>query len=358
MNRWIGPGVCIASVLLASGCQKAEEAPVTYPAQPSSGERKIFPPRAGGPPLRLEGDDAKETSAEVEGKPSGFASGGGSTTVNPAMHTAGFGGPGRRVARSYEVAGHKVEIQGVCSYTQTDVDCWNIDGADHPELERTIREAIKEQKDYLPANVGIAPDFPNRKSRIVVFRLTNPASSSEQSDRVSLTLDANSARTPHFNLLRSMQRVGSSYSQDVAQLALGRKDETQTSLRFIQVGPEKQDALIECKLHATARLGNAKYQLMSMMSSTPRNNNGLAVSKEPVWTLKLRGFGPAENFVVSQFELLDAKGKRIPAIKAVVSSRDSMELIISVDPKKVSKLKFSGTLKRTIEIAGIPLDPR
>jgi hypothetical protein len=286
--------------------------------------------------------------------------------------------------RVYEGNGVKLEGLGVCSIAADAVSCWDMDGISSSSLTDTVKARLDDRD-----NQSFYFRF-GRKNRFLVTRMTADSegkSTYPQSDLGTFELDQNQGGN-----LRHTWLCGVAVEPTLAT----------ASVKFNINGiPGPAPAKLIAKTGSTVKFGDATYEFGAAKEVKPDPRNGNMPVMDPnqqKWgksyliTIGIQG---SEDQVYKNFaafdrggnaiRYVDAKGKIVspleylqenpnsnnygrpaegskyrPATLALGGSNvpGAIPLYTNIDPSQIDSISISGTMTKTVELTGFPLDPK
>jgi hypothetical protein len=418
MKRFLNSALPVLFVLASFGCGKHESAVVISPRRTPL---EAPPPQKHTPVGRLEDD--RGSGSRPMARPMASASPtnpGQESTVSTGKPTRMFNTPPVATVRpgpppvperpkadetvngSYEFGGQKVEIDGICSFAESGISCWDMKGEKNADLERRIGEAIEKQE--ASNSYGVTASIRlGRKNRFVVVRNTRVQTSQQPGGYRGLNVQSVGSSTydqGHAGIyLESPRHDFSSNTLESYEVKMvAEKPEVrETSVRLNKTEGLNETASMDCKVGAKTEFAGYSLTVTGVSTGAPKTMGYATSDKRPVWTLKLKRTGsPARTanirvtpvdetgkptmyvdeqgnpMSVEEFgrQMRDrAEGKKTPGqspyphsmgvVGGMMLSQDgTMELVLYVNPKKVKALQIFGSYNQIIDITGIPLDPR
>jgi hypothetical protein len=295
--------------------------------------------------------------------------------------------------------GNKIEIEGVCKITEDSVGCWNSDGSADDDLTKKIRETLEKQSQGSgPFGSSISIRY-GKKNRMIVLKTT--AKSADMS-QFSLAHDAS-----------DMSRFNSPFGFGL-NMTEGRPPQTPQTVRYdtrnLSEDPSaqavttrlrltsriKDEPTLDKKVGSTVKLG---ADTLRMVSITKDPNGQMLLGPRDAWVLKIESTTPTDHPAEFTVVPLNSSGETIvnaddngnPVTEK--QTRDEQlrvstelqknptkspfslmkrryqavgnrnvngvrDLVLYVNPSKVSKFKITGTTSKYIDFKDIRLDPK
>lgn len=304
---------------------------------------------------------------------------------------------------TYDDGSNKVVVEGVCRVQEDEVSCWDANGSKAPDLSAKVKESItKSSSSYQPT---LAFRY-GKKNRLIVWKVVRQTSSesasatsvnvisagnSVESDLASYGIQLNYQGTNHSSMSGDFTTYGCKAVSEAGT-------EKSTRLRLGAFTRFEQMVTLDCKVGAKAQLAGFTVKVDSINPgsryATPRTTG------EKVWSIGLKVAGaPANMSTMIQalgedgkfLQYRDQDGKPVSAerfqkemqekmaaahetggprsynlteskfswvMQSTMRDKDIFYLQVGIDPKYISKLSVGGGTMKTIEITGIPLDPK
>lgn len=303
-------------------------------------------------------------------------------------------GQGLTAQRSFDNGTSKVELIGVCRASETDAECWNPDGTPNDQLTADFRLAfLKSDYKYLPVRYG-------SKTRVAVFRVTNPPSG--QSETMVEGYFQNNRGNFDFDYSSSPSSGGPRVEIRTAVILAKPEDTTGSASTTIRHTAKQSDKL-PMKAGSQLEYLGTTYRIAKIVKSTldPALYGAgsgrwmiamTADVKQTVrpgvgWTaidkdgLVIRAVDKNGDPVVADPNMLSQPGypgfptqsigtqprTNAPAIYlAVLSAQygyqqmvgDDYPIFTNINPSKIKALIAYGSWSEPLTITGIPLEPK
>lgn len=291
--------------------------------------------------------------------------------------------PDVRAKRLYKYEKASVEVLGVCQVRENGVDCWNLDGKADPNLAKTVLDRIDEVAKGRP---GVAiPLVYGHKNRLVVYRAEGKAYN------FGVSLEAFYVPRVYTEAAPSQVDLPASKTGCSFLWAVEPNAKSETSLRFVVREPAKKNVLLDCRVGASGELAGTRYEITQISKQTDNLSwqieiKAVAGEKHVDPSFKLLdktdrtiGFADDKGNIISKedydkamgaFQEASSKpGAEATALRPHVTSRvvlssrelltsesESPTLFVAVNPSQISKISISGSVRWSVEIAGLPLN--
>jgi|GEM_PF-5260583 len=286
--------------------------------------------------------------------------------------------------------GATLEVVGVCRATDDNVTCWKLDGSDSKDLVGFIKADLAKQAPANPYAGAFTFRF-GRKNRIVIVKSTQPTGMVGASFAiVGVGARPNLGGFGMQTTESTVQGQTSHYELRACAEDLKATTTTLHALEYQSAAPSKA---IDCRMGANVAVNGETYTINTIVPQDKNTSgpfNGL-----PSWIIRFKcnRNGPSPSSV--QLDFLDASGHALqyvdPAGKPVSDEEyqrmiqknsgnsenepvnvstyrrarvqingqpDGLYVATSFDPSLISKIAIRVTYSRSIDIAGIPLDPK
>ncbi len=288
-------------------------------------------------------------------------------------------------------AGNKVELAGVCKLGEDTVACWGPKGEPNKDLEKLMLESLK-----VPGIAGsnqptMGLKF-GMKNRVVVLKVTSPATPSGGTAISALNVTgfgSNPMRQSNpIQMKMPSQAENGPFIRYVAQPVVEEPSAKTTTARLVQRDTLKESKELPMKVGETANLSGQLIKLSRIISGVRDPLlAGESDRTRPSWMIEFDQTGSAGLQISIHLELCDESGVPIQyvdpqgspvtkakfdelmqsgnadGISATVTGATRSEprrvrAVIYVNPEVISKIILHGVRQTTIELAGIPLDPK
>ncbi len=296
----------------------------------------------------------------------------------------------RRLGYRVEGSG-ALELEGVCRFSESEVACWDSTGKDLPGLKAQIENALNQPNG---GSDGLTVRF-GRKNRIVVVRREQAVFRGEPMTSLNLQSIGTDPRqgsgylnlqseTPNFDSNKPI--VGHE-----ARIQAFDKDAKETQMRVMVSEPIPGSPEIALRKGASVSFAGCRFTVAAVEKGSARTGPMFNSGKGEGWTVRLAQAGspsrPASFSVQNDRPLYrDAKGALVapetyrkwtqeaqrkgvwdfsksPFQPVHVSGygigRDGMlTIVLNTNPKLVKTARLNGSFMRTVDLTGVPLDPR
>lgn len=297
--------------------------------------------------------------------------------------------------------GTALEVEGVCRFDESSIACWDADGHSAEDVRQLIESSLTKQPEY--GNLQIRYGM---KNRIVVIRQTSVPVVNGVGERRNLSV-MTVGSDPRFgsgyvNLQEASTpwKPGEPQVRHEARLFAADKQARETQMRVMMSEPMTREVDLPLQVGGKASLNGCTFRVMSIGNAPPDSAGWVGGSPNArVWSVKLAESGkpdrPASFFphvktptyvdkagkLVDQNTFMEWQRKRMEAYRTpgpheyrpedepyrmvnvnmrrtVRMSGEETEIVMNVDPKLLGKITMGGSYMRTIDITGIPLDPK
>ncbi|MEQ1823415.1 MAG: hypothetical protein ABL949_12975 [Fimbriimonadaceae bacterium] len=342
-------------------------------------------------------------TAATPGQPVASSSPRPARPVMPAMPAADV-----KVEGVAEDLGSKVEIEGVCKISEDSISCWKVDGTSYEDLEKRIRASFDKQDNNYGYGSGPSVQIRlGKKNRVVVFKTTRPMSSSG-----GLTLqsvgDDRFGGSSYFSInlndenMRTYDMNKPMVSYEVRSVS-AEFNQTTTSARLMSFEPVRENPSMDFKIGASAPFEGRTYTVQSFGPAKKREGMGYMSGQEGKFEVVIRVSGP-QNKISPSFQPANSSGERFAHVdkagnpvtqeeyqakvrtysenmqkamragnnrpqsdypqyaqaylQPIGGTPETMIFVTALNPKHIAKLKITGSRMKSIELTGIPLDPK
>lgn len=291
--------------------------------------------------------------------------------------------------------GPAIEVEGVCRFDESSIACWDGEGKKDGELTKRVESGLT----MSPGSNNLQIRY-GMKNRILVVRTTSPTFTIGRGDRRSLNLTTVGS-DPRYGVGGYVQlpeqtpnwTPGATQIRYEARLFAVDKSTRETQMRLMMSEPLPKEAELKLAVNSRATLNGCTFRVLSI---APADANRMMFGQTKAWTVKIEQTGqpsrPANYYprtdmlyvdkfgkLVDQGTYLDWQQKRMATIQATPGSfppseeryrpvvlsvmgssggPNLQEITINADPKSLGKIRMAGNYTRTIDVTGIPLDPR
>lgn len=272
--------------------------------------------------------------------------------------------------------GASAEVEAICDIRDgTDAVCWKPDGSVNENFTRRVRRRFGNPGPGQPP----APRSRNRKTRLVIAKVAMPGWNQIQ----LLSVGSNRGR-PNVNMEVLRPRLEGEpslfYFGGYAQEPLSSK---LTSLRFALSETLDEKPILARAPGAKVVFAGDTYTLKSVQHVPARKRSGGDIDEQ--WRVTLERSLTSLRDVMLLITPLDRDGHKVtlldengdpvsdetfaqfprtthryrPAECAIVASaaKNQVTLSLSFDPVKISAFVFEGSIRKVLDLTGIPLDP-
>lgn len=280
----------------------------------------------------------------------------------------------------------KAEVYGVAKISEEGIVCWTPDGKRSKDLEDRLTTGLLS----FPRGVTI-PFMYGKKNRIVIVLLEHPRKSAASKPQARLGVfsigsDLTLPVAPLGIRLSSPPRKATAPPQEYEFRAVAvDKSVTTTTLRLTQTEPLPEVKEIDCKEGATASIGGQIYKISRILKGVRSMYFMGLDTKRPAWTVVFDRSGTKGGLVTTSISAKDQEGRTISMVdkdgvpsfrhdnsypatsgpdyftEVMGPSRSEPRRVVTIlfiSPEKIGKLVLTGSRTKTIDITGIPLEPK
>ena len=355
--------VSLGAVIVASGCAEFRNPPQVQSELPA--DRGLVGIRARQPVSSLN----DKSNLVIDGMPGPSALGGHGVggpegiggggrplepvTLIPQIQKVRLEEPDLEVVGSYSAPGiGKVEVEGVCTFADGPVKCWDVKGARLVDLEQRVAEAIELRKSMQPFQVPTANVAIGWKNRLVVVKTT--PQSVDTAQRISVLFAGKHQQGFGLGMSQAARVEGPPASYRLMG-ASEAPDSTETSLRINQTEDIPGSIELSLQVGATASLGRITFKVASI-TKTELGGSSPAGPRSS-WRVRVVR-SPATESIQINLASEGPFGTALPTSPNMDKNDESFTCILQVDPVSLDHITLSAHRVKVIEITGIPLDPK
>lgn len=298
------------------------------------------------------------------------------------------------VTKTFQDDTQTIVVEAVCSLTESEVSCWDMDGKRNTAAEGLIKEAIaRDMEEPYRQGVQIRLGF---KNRLLLVKTTRKMSMGGPSSYAYIQgAGSNPMGYSGYGLNLRTESPRTMGGEDVryeTRMIAEKPTVNETRIRLNQTSHDPNTVEIPAKVGATVELAGYKVKIESIRVGAAQPGRPSEPGRK-VWTVEISQTGsPAKKAMLNfmpmgdknqMLSIVDKEGNPVPmdqyhnrlrdagrngqrprdffigsAMGGMMRTGENSQLTLYVNPAKIPAFRVQAHYSRIIDITGIPMDPR